>query len=365
MLASPSKTVTLKTHKDAWRSGILKTMLLRPIKSTIVICLFLAINAFVGVGVWLHRGEQSWGQDSSAILSQIPSEMKELNYFYLEDARPSLSLSAESMQSLGEDMAIFEGPRGTYSPDEKKAPIKYQANHAEFNKVTDTLKLLKNVEINFESSTYLAQELVYELKKDLMTGSGEININHWMKDSGQRVVVDSARMQAKPRLEWARLFGEVKGKASGKLRTQEPLYFESNSLELFGKESLVQLKENALIVRGGMRVSARNGDIFLDQMNKKLKYFVMNDDVKLTEKLIDDQGKPITREAFAERLEAFGQEKMVLSGAPRVVQGKDVIKGYMITMREKMEFIEVEDALSDVQIRQDENEKTNKNTKDR
>ena len=50
----------------------------------------------------------------------------------------------------------------------------------------------------------------------------------------------------------------------------------------------------------------------------------------------------------------------MLSGAPRVVQGNDVIKGYLITLREKMEFIEVEDALSDVQVKKDENKKKSK-----
>jgi hypothetical protein len=34
-----------------------------------------------------------------------------------------------------------------------------------------------------------------------------------------------------------------------------------------------------------------------------------------------------------------------------------VIKGYRITLREQMEFIEVEDAMSDVQVRKDEDKK--------
>ena len=47
------------------------------------------------------------------------------------------------------------------------------------------------------------------------------------------------------------------------------------------------------------------------------------DDVKMTEKVVDPQGRSLSREAFAERLEGFGQDKIVLSGAPRVVQGKE------------------------------------------
>jgi lipopolysaccharide export system protein LptA len=58
------------------------------------------------------------------------------------------------------------------------------------------------------------------------------------------------------------------------------------------------------------------------------------------------------RKAFAERLEGFGREqKMVLSGAPRVEMGKDVIKGYRITIRENVDLVEVDDAMSDVQVK--------------
>jgi hypothetical protein len=42
---------------------------------------------------------------------------------------------------------------------------------------------------------------------------------------------------------------------------------------------------------------------------------------------------------------------MVLSGAPRVEMGTDVIKGYRITIRENVDLIEVDDAMSDVQVK--------------
>jgi lipopolysaccharide export system protein LptA len=65
------------------------------------------------------------------------------------------------------------------------------------------------------------------------------------------------------------------------------------------------------------------------------------------------------RRAYSERLEGFGQEqKMILSGAPRVEQGEDVIKGYRITIRQNIDLIEVDDSMSDMQI------KKNKQTKE-
>lgn len=48
---------------------------------------------------------------------------------------------------------------------------------------------------------------------------------------------------------------------------------------------------------------------------------------------------------------------MILSGAPKVEHGEDVVKGYRITVRENMDLIEVDDAISDVQVRRKDAEK--------
>jgi lipopolysaccharide export system protein LptA len=122
-------------------------------------------------------------------------------------------------------------------------------------------------------------------------------------------------------------------------------------MELLGKTSEMRLRQDVYLKRGDMQVTSEKGEVFLENKNKKLKYFVLNDDVKVTEKLVDATGKPITRKAFAERMEGFGEDRLVLSGAPRVEQGKDVVKGYRITLREKMEFLEVEDAMSDLETK--------------
>jgi lipopolysaccharide export system protein LptA len=73
--------------------------------------------------------------------------------------------------------------------------------------------------------------------------------------------------------------------------------------------------------------------------------------VKVTEKIESPDGDQIRR-AYAERLEGFGREqKMVLTGAPRVEMGKDLIKGYRITIRENVDLVEIDDAMSDVQLK--------------
>ena len=44
------------------------------------------------------------------------------------------------------------------------------------------------------------------------------------------------------------------------------------------------------------------------------------------------------------------EAKIVLTGAPRVEQDQDVIKGYQITLRENVELVEVDDSQTSFKI---------------
>ena len=127
--------------------------------------------------------------------------------------------------------------------------------------------------------------------------------------------------------------------------------FASREFQFDGNKSLANLSGDVHLKRESYDITAGKGDIYLENFNKKLKYFVLNDDVKVSEKLQTKQGIQ-ERKAFAERLEGFGRDqRMVLTGAPRVEMGKDIIKGYRITIRENIDLVEVDDAMSDVQVK--------------
>src|SRR5665647_2877221 len=103
-----------------------------------------------------------------------------------------------------------------------------------------------------------------------------------------------------------------------------------------------------MMKRQSYLITSGKADITLENYNKSLKYFVLNDDVKVTETVHTPQGVQ-QRKAFSERLEGFGREqRMILSGAPRVEMGTDVVRGYRITIREDIDLIEVDDAVSDI-----------------
>ena len=107
-----------------------------------------------------------------------------------------------------------------------------------------------------------------------------------------------------------------------------------------------------------MRANAIRGEIFLENYNKKLKYYALYDDVKVVEKIpVIKKGESrktfIERRAYAEKLEGFVKEgKIVLTGYPKVLQENDVIKGNVITLLKSNEVIEVDDSSSSFIITQ-------------
>ena len=165
-------------------------------------------------------------------------------------------------------------------------------------------------------------------------------------------------MRSYPKRKLSYLVGGVKGDLQRMRKYEGSTKFSSQQMELNGVEGRATLDGDVQLSRQNYFITGGKADIFFENYNKSLKYFVMNDDVKVTEKMTSPQGENSVRRAYSERLEGFGQEqKMVLSGAPRVEQGQDVIKGYRITIRQNIDLIEVDDSMSDMQIKKKEQTK--------
>jgi lipopolysaccharide export system protein LptA len=197
----------------------------------------------------------------------------------------------------------------------------------------------------------------YSFKKDLIQASGGVKfVGHDLK-TGDHITIHSLKMKAHPKLKESQFMGSVDGVLQRKRKYEGAMTFTSQLLRFDGIESLAHLEGDVFMKRENYRITGGKADIYLENFNKSLKYFVMNDDVKLTETLNDPVNGKTERKAFAERLEGFGrEEKMILSGAPRVEMGTDVIKGYRITVREGSDLVEVDDAMSDMQMKKKKKE---------
>jgi lipopolysaccharide export system protein LptA len=326
-------------------------MTVRNPRSIIVILIYFAFNLLV-IGLSLQM--KGLPMDVEKVVKGLAPEFTEilqLQYFHLRDALPQMSLSATSMRSQGEDFAEFESPRGVYNYKEKKKTIRYTASGAVYKKKKEVLTLTGDVKLDSDEAQYSADKVKYFFKKDLIIGKGNVRFEGEDLKSRDHVVIHSENMRANPEAQISRFKGNVQGSMERKKKYEGKTIFSSQELLLDGAKSLANLVGNVQMKRQNYDITAGKADMYLENFNKSLKYFVLNDDVKVTEKLQTNEGLQ-ERKAFAERLEGFGREqKMVLSGAPRVEMGKDVIKGYRITIRENVDLVEVDDALSDMQLK--------------
>jgi LPS export ABC transporter protein LptC len=337
-------------------------MKIRNSRSIIIILVYLTANAFIVVASWRMQPEKTEASQIKKSMAPEYTEIEDLDYFHTKESVPEMSLSAEKMRSQGEELAEFEMPRGVYNYQEKNKTIKYSGEKGLYQKQNELLTLSGHGEATSEEAIYLADEIKYFYKKDLILGNGHVKFEGDDLKTKDHVVITSETMKASPNAQLSTFKGNVQGSMTRKKKYEGKLTFASAELQLDGNKSLAHLEGDVKMHRESYDITSGKADMYLENYNKALKYFVLNDDVKVVEKLQTPEGVQ-ERKAFAERLEGFGREqKMILSGAPRVEMGKDVIKGYRITIRENVDLIEVDDAMSDVQVkRKDKDRDANKN----
>jgi lipopolysaccharide export system protein LptA len=323
----------------------------RDFRSIIIILVYVAINAFI-INLSLFQTKTPVQEKlKKKALAPDFTEIENLDYFHLKEGLPLLSLSADRMKSQGQSFAEFDLPKGVYNYQKKNQTLRYQAVFGVYRKKNEVLTLEGKVKMETDEAEYFADQFKYFIRKDLIIGQGSVKVIGDDLQSKDHFNIESDTMRAHPNMQWSRFRGNVRGSLQRKKKFEGASTFSSLEAEMDGVKSLAQLRGDVKMKRDNYLITAGKGDIHLENYNKSLKYFVFNDDVKVTETVKTPEGIT-TRNAFAERLEGFGrEEKMVLSGAPRVEMGKDVVKGYRITIRENVDLIEVDDALSDVEVK--------------
>lgn len=325
-------------------------MTLRDPKSIIIISCFVVAQSFIIYGSFQKNKEDVSATRPTSLAPDF-TEIENLNYFHLKAGLPQMSLAANTMRSFEDESLEFERPIGVYNLEEKKKAVKYNALEGTYKKKAQLLTLVGEVKLSTDEAQYFADNLKYFLQKDLVLGKGNVKFEGEDLKTKDLLLVTSQNMRARPEAKLTKFEGEVKGSLQRKKKYEGKMDFKSQTLNLDGNKSLAHLEGDVRMKRDSYDITAGKADMYLENFNKSLKYFVLNDDVKVTEKLQTKEGVQ-QRRAFAERLEGFGREqKMVLTGAPRVEMGKDVIKGYRITIRENVDLIEVDDAMSDVEVK--------------
>ena len=323
----------------------------RDFKSIIIILVYVGINAFIiELSLFQTKVPEQKNFEKKTLAPDF-TIIENLDYFHLKNLVPSLSLSADKMRSQGEDFAEFDVPKGVYNYQQRNQTLKYQALKGVYTKADELLTLDGQVKMKTDDMDYVADHFKYFMKKDLILGRGSVKVNGEDLKSRDHMNIESDFLQAHPERKWSLFTGNVHGTLQRKKKFEGASKFWSKEAEMDGVTSLAQLRGDVKMHRDNYVITAGKGDIYLENYNKSLKYLVFNDDVKVTETIKTPEGIQ-TRKTFSERLEGFGsEEKMVLSGAPRVEMGKDVVKGYRITIRENTDLIEVDDAMSDMEVK--------------
>ncbi len=274
------------------------------------------------------------------------SYFKNLNYFVTRDKRDVLKvktreLTQKSSRSL--KYITFFDPVGTaYSKNNE--PINFDSKDGHYYFKENTLKLSKDVHIKTTDSNMSADDMVYFFNEDKILGTGNVKTKTVAKSTLDIIDVSSKELESYPNQKISFFRHDVRGKIERKKKYEPPIYFSSEELKMDMPLNKIDLDREVHIRKGNLRTYAKRGEMFIENYNKRLKYFSLYDDVKVEETLLVD-GRTVTRKAFGEKLEGFTSlEQIVLTGFPKVIQEGDLIKGNKITLRINNEVVEVDDA---------------------
>ena len=275
----------------------------------------------------------------------------------VRDGAPLLRLDASDLVADMDGREYdFLDPSGFTLADGEE--VRYRARAGTWSRDGGFLQLARDVRLETGGpsgpSTLLAGRLRHDVARGRIEASGGVRTRALVPDTGDTVDVSSDSLTAFPRTRTTTYTGGARGSVRRRARYEEGIEFSSGSITVNLPGGTVALDHGVTIERGPVTASAERGEIFLENADKRLRYFVLNDNVRVVERVSPEEpGRaPFERRAFSERLEGFASEqRMVLEGSPRVIQGDDVVRGSKVTLREDVDTIEVEDANTNFRLR--------------
>jgi lipopolysaccharide export system protein LptA len=294
-------------------------------------------------------------ENSGKILKSPFSRYGELvmpQIFHLKEGAPSFFISSELARvNLVTDDAELNKPKGK-SFNLERGPINYSAETGYYYKKKSEMRLNGSVLIEERDSSLRANQVIYKMNKDEIFGEGDVLLNGILPKTKDRIQITASKFNHFPKRKITSFKENIVGFIQRREAYREGINFQTDLLDYFFQDQRINLIGNVLFKRKPFSASSRNGQIYLNTQNK-LNYFVLNDDVKLVEKIVG-KGKEFERKAFAEKMEGFPDEgKLILTGYPRVFQENEIIKGIRIIVRENSNVVEVEEANTTLKIQKD------------
>lgn len=319
----------------------------------------LFLFSFISIMVVFVAINSERSADKSFKKGEIPDEVStflNVHFYKTENNIQKVELQASELIITNQDLLRFSKPNGLIF--NKDRSISYEADKGELIQSSKLLTLNGSVILKDLTSIYKAGLIIYDGIKSIITASD--NVNSQYKDLKTKDVVKLKSDNMLSQLDDNILYldGNVNGRIIKNRKYEMGLSFSSENVVLNSPESRLSLSNKVKLFRNNYYLQAQKAEVFLENFNKKLKYYELYDDVKLEESFKLSSGKIQKRRAYAEKLEAHQSSgKLILTGAPRVEQGKDVIRGYQITLRENVELVEVDDSQSSFSLSKEKNGK--------
>lgn len=313
------------------------------IKNLLIIVFFVATSLAISVFGLVTKKSVSVLDQATNIREDEEIEFKDVFYFYTQKKVAKLRLKASKLNIINEDLMLFTDPIGF----DVESEMDFQSDKGKYTTSLKQLKLVGNVRFHDYRGTFWSDEFFYDAKKAFAESKG--NVRSVIKGLKTQDILNVSAQYLTAWIDEGRshFLGNVKATVERKRKYEGNVHLAAQKMDFYRNESRLNLDQDVALDYSNYDVSAKKGEVFLENYNKKLKYYVLYDDIKLVEQLELDDGSKSQRTAYAEKMEGFMREnKVVLSGAPKVIQGDDVIKGIQIILRENVEVVEVDDSQS-------------------
>lgn len=331
-----------------------------------IIIFFVVIT--VGLSIYSYMG--NFDGDSKTVANAVAMEkhdeidesyFKAVDYYLVDQGKPYLRLeSTELTLSKQNTEVVGFNPDGViYRRDEKgveEDPIYFTSKNSRVFTENKELILQQDVNIKVANSVLDSDKVTIFNGGRHLEADGNVRTQSIDLKTNDQILITSNFALYRPKEQFFEYQRNVKGTIKRKRQYEENVSFTTDLMTLEGLKSELEMKGSVTLKKGNLDASSNQGTVFLENYNKRLKYYSLSDDVRLQESLVVG-GKPIVRKAFAEKLEGLiSEKKIILTGLPKVFQEKDVIKGNRITIRENIETVEVDDANTNITLERDKDQ---------
>jgi lipopolysaccharide export system protein LptA len=266
--------------------------------------------------------------------------------YQLKDDVKELYLSASIIQK-NDHSNVIRGISVNGLTYKKNQVGTFTADRLEYQEEKQLLYLTEHIFANFAPYTFTCHDAKYEKKENYFHCFSQAAITIDQAKSGDTVKIFSDFSKANLETKYSKYWGHVKGNIKRQKGFQPPSKFSSDELVIYGEEMQANLLGNVWFQHDTYEVTGRRAEIFFDNYNKKLKYFDVYDDVVVTQRIPTLPGG--LRKAYCEKMEGVRSEGLLtLTGTPRIEQGRDIIRGTKITLRQRANLVEVDDAVSNI-----------------